>query len=98
MNSNFSRKRVFHAGMNPRLALIGLLLCTASPGQTSADNPRLKTALERYPEADSDKDGILTLEEAKAFKDKHSKERGKGGGMAPQGGERHVYKKTGTTE
>jgi acetyl esterase/lipase len=91
--------------MITRLALIGVLLCGISPGQTSADNPRLKTALERYPDADSDKDGILTLEEAKAFKDKRvtkrgkgDEERGKGDGLAPEGGERHVYKKVGTTE
>jgi acetyl esterase len=84
--------------MITRLALIGVLFSGASPGQTSADNPRLKTALERYPEADADKDGILTLKEAKAFKDKQVKERDKGDGLAPAGGERHVYKKVGTTE
>ena len=84
--------------MITRLALIGIMLCGISPGQTSADNPRLKSALERHPEADADKDGLLTLEEAKAYKDKHLKERGKGGGMAPQGGERHVYKKVGSTD
>ena len=38
--------------------------------QTSADNPRLKRALERFPEADADKDGVLTMPEAKAFKKK----------------------------
>jgi acetyl esterase len=84
--------------MIKRLALIGVLLCGISPGQTSADNPRLKATLERYPEADADKDGVLTLEEAKKFKDKHVKQRSKGDGMAPEGGARHVYKKTGTTE
>jgi acetyl esterase/lipase len=84
--------------MIARYSLIGICLCGASLGQTSADNPRLKAALERYPAADADKDGILTLEEAKIFKDKHVKERDKGGAMAPEGGERHVYKKTGATE
>ena len=54
--------------------------------------------MERYPDADADKDGILTLEEAKTFKSKHLKERGKGDAMAPEGGERHVYKKVGTTD
>jgi ecotin len=48
--------------------MIGICLCGAASGQTSSDNPRLKAALERYPWADSDKDGILTLEEANAFK------------------------------
>jgi acetyl esterase/lipase len=98
MNCNFPLKQGFHAIMTTRLVLMGVLLCGISPGQTSADNPRLKAALERYPEADADKDGILTLEEAKAFKDKHVKERGKGDGMAPEGAERHVYKQVGSTE
>jgi predicted peptidase len=40
--------------------------------QTSADNPRLKKALERFPEADADKDGVLTMDEAKAFKKKNA--------------------------
>ncbi len=67
-------------------------------GQTSADNPRLKTALERYPEADADKNGILTLEEAHAYREKHTKEPGKNETTAPQGGEWQVYKKIGSTE
>ena len=81
-----------------RLVLLGVLLCGICAGQTSADHPRLKAALERYPEADADKDGVLTVEEAKAFQIKHGKERGKGEATAPQGAERHVYKKVGTTE
>ena len=84
--------------MLTRLTLIGICLCGVSFGQTSADNARLKAALERYPEADADKDGTLTLEEAREFKRKHLKERGKGGAQAPEGGERHVYKKVGGTE
>ncbi len=44
------------------------LLCVSLPGQTSANNERLKSALERYPKADANKDGVLTLDEAKAFK------------------------------
>lgn len=35
--------------------------------QTSADNPRLKKALERFPEADADKDGTLTMAEARQY-------------------------------
>ncbi|HEX5790775.1 MAG TPA: alpha/beta hydrolase fold domain-containing protein [Luteolibacter sp.] len=81
--------------MIPRLALIGVLLCGIASGQTSADNPRLKDALERYPDADADKNGILTLEEARSFREKHG---GKGGATAPEGGERHIYKKVGATE
>lgn len=79
--------------MNARYGLLGFFLCGASLAQTSADNPRLKSALERYPEADIDKNGILTLEEAKTFKEKQPKERGKEDGLVPEGGERHVYKK-----
>jgi predicted peptidase len=48
------------------LGLAALPLCS----QTSADNSRLKKALERFPEADADKDGVLTMPEAKAFKNK----------------------------
>jgi acetyl esterase/lipase len=84
--------------MITRLVIMGVLFCGISPGQTSVDEPRLKTALERYPDADSNKDGILTLAEAKAFKDKRVKGRGNDDGMAPEGGERHIYKKVGTTE
>ena len=40
---------------------------------TSENNERLKNALNRYPEADTDKDGILTMSEAKAFKAKKGK-------------------------
>ena len=62
--------------------------------QTSADNPRLKKALELFPEADTDKDGVLTMDEAKAFKST----RGKSEEPALKGGVRHVYKKVGDTE
>jgi len=37
---------------------------------TSETNPRLKKALEKFPEADANKDGVLTLSEAKAYRDK----------------------------
>lgn len=44
-------------------------LCAAAVGrgQTSQDDPRLREGLRRYPEADADGDGILTLREARAF-------------------------------
>lgn len=80
--------------MITRLALIVALLCGISFGQTSADNPRLKEAFERYPEADSNKDGILTKDEAMVYKSK----RGSVEEAAPKGAVRHVYKKVGTTE
>lgn len=35
--------------------------------QTSANNERLKQALEQYPAADANKDGILTMQEARAY-------------------------------
>jgi hypothetical protein len=81
----------FHGAMITRLVIMGVFLCGVSPGQTSADNPRLKAALERYPDADSNKVGIVTLEEAKAFRDKRVKGRGNDDGMAPEEAEPHVY-------
>lgn len=38
--------------------------------ETSENHPRLKKALEKYPEADSNKDGVLTMVEAKAYQAK----------------------------
>src|SRR5262245_9961635 len=40
---------------------------SATEGQTSANNDRLKQALQQYPAADANKDGILTMQEARAF-------------------------------
>lgn len=88
--------------MKKCLCLTTILLgVTSLPffAQTSADNPRLKKALEQYPEADADKNGILTIEEAKAFKNKRGKtEEAAPQGAAPKGAVRHVYKTVGTTE
>ncbi len=39
--------------------------------QTSDDNPKLKAALARFLDADANKDGVLTREEAKAFPKKN---------------------------
>lgn len=39
----------------------------ATEGQTSANNDRLKQALQQYPAADANKDGILTMQEARAY-------------------------------
>lgn len=56
---------------NIQLCLICMLgLCLSVQAQTSEDNPRLKKAMERFPDADADKDGVLTMEEARAYKDK----------------------------
>jgi hypothetical protein len=40
---------------------------SVSWAQTSNDTPRLKRALQQFPEADADQDGVLTLAEAQAF-------------------------------
>ncbi len=42
--------------------------CTAQDEPTSENNARLKKALKQYPEADANKDGILTLKEARAYR------------------------------
>ena len=52
-------------------------------------------------EADKDKDGILTLEEALAFREARGGRRepaGGGAAKAPEGGGRHLYKKVGDVE
>jgi len=46
----------------------GLLLAACAAAQTSADNPRLKEYLEQHPEADANKDGVLTMQEAQAHR------------------------------
>lgn len=80
--------------MNARYVLLGILLGGFCMAQTSKDSPRLREALERHPEADANKDGVLTLDEAKAFKSALEK----ADASSPQGGERHIYKQAGTTE
>lgn len=68
--------------------------------QTSEDNARLKKALDRFPAADANKDGVLSAAEAKAFFNKRQEGRAKGNqpAKAPQGGEKHVYKTVGEVE
>ena len=48
------------------IIVLGLAALPLS-SQTSADNPRLKKALERFPEADADKDGELSANEARQY-------------------------------
>jgi hypothetical protein len=63
--------------------------------QTSEDSLRLEEGVKRFPEADANKDGVLTAAEARAFM---RKKRGQNtrpevtAAQAPEGGERHVYK------
>lgn len=81
---------------------LALGLCLPLLAATSEDTPKLKKALELYPAADADKDGILTLEEATAFRDKElagkPKAKNVAAATAPEGGERIIYKKVGDVE
>lgn len=63
--------------MKIKLALLAAFFLTTSLvyAETSETNERLKRVLKRFPEADANKDGILTMDEAKAFRD----QRGAGG-------------------
>jgi hypothetical protein len=66
--------------------LVSFCLTTALPAApTSENNARLKKNLKDYPEADTDKDGVLPMSEAKAFRTKNQKEK-KGGGQTNRGG------------
>jgi acetyl esterase len=73
-------------------------MCCVAFAQTSVDHARLKSALERYPEADANKDGVLTMAEAKAYREKHANDEDKDNKVVLGGGIRHVYKKAGSTE
>lgn len=66
--------------------------------QTSETVPKLADVLKRYPKADTDKDGILTLAEAIAYRDKHLGKKSGSPALAPEGGTRHIYKTVGGTE
>ena len=81
----------------PYIALT-LALALSSHAQTSDANDRLKWALKRFPEADTNKDGVLTKAEATKFKEQHIGKRDRGeatSAKAPEGGEVHVYKTVG---
>jgi hypothetical protein len=62
-------------------AILVLGLSLAGQAQTSENNPRLKMALEQFPEADADGDGVLTIIEAQAYV---SKQGGKLAGLKKQ--------------
>jgi len=59
-----------------RVAIVATLCLTIIIGgagaeeASSANDERLKRALERFPQADADKDGVLTAGEAQAFRPK----------------------------
>ncbi len=76
------------------ITILLLILAQFAQAQTSKVDPRLQDALERFPEADANGDGVLTLEEAKAFKEKTntpgSKDVG-GGGIRSS----YIYKTVG---
>ncbi len=60
-----------------------LVAATALPGRrlaigqelTSKNNPQLQRALERFPAADANRDGVLTISEAQAYRDRVSPQR-----------------------
>ena len=66
-------------------AIISMGFTMFAYAQTSKDTPRLQEALERYPEADADGDGVLTMEEAKAFREKADKPGRKNSGGKKKG-------------
>ena len=53
-------------------------IASSAIAQTSANNPRLKQLLQQFPQADANRDGVLTLEEAFLF--------GRQAGVIPGGG------------
>ena len=59
-----------------------LLPAAVSQERTSATDQRLATWLERFPDADTNGDGVLTVPEAKAFQQKRQQSRAKGGAGA----------------
>lgn len=79
-----------------KYAIIVSLLSLAlfAQAQTSEDNAKLSDALRRFPQADANGDGVLTMEEAKAFKeqaDKPGRKDGRGDGIRSN----YIYKTVG---
>jgi acetyl esterase/lipase len=55
--------------MKTGITLVLICIAVHAQAQTSDENPRLKAVLKRFPQADANGDGVLTLAEAKAFKE-----------------------------
>ncbi len=78
------------------LAAVAVAMLIAGPGRAadraSRDAERLKRFLQRFPDADANKDGVLTMEEVRAFRTKRQGAGARpkqGGGARPkQGGAR----------
>ncbi len=61
---------VRHVFLAAALCLIVAAGGLRAEGRSSANDERLKRALERFPEADTNKDGVLTMAEARALRPK----------------------------
>jgi len=85
--------------MKTLCTLLGIALSVSAFAQTSENNRRLRNALRDYPEADANKDGVLTLEEARAFKDKTARPDGQTSDQKHDHGmgtrSSHIYKTVG---
>lgn len=69
------------------LVILSVCVCVCGLSRAEADsttNANLKRLFERYPEADANGDGVLTLSEAKAFMEKQRGQKGQGKGKAEQ--------------
>ncbi len=84
--------------MKSLLALISIGLTLFADAQTSKDTPRLKDALERFPKADANGDGELTMEEAKAFKKEMHSDAPEQKPEDADGSNSHIYKTVGKSE
>jgi acetyl esterase len=79
--------------------MFAVVLAPTACAQLPEYGNRLAKALERYPAADANHDGVLTVDEAKVYKKKLMSQKGEGKEVsAPKGGERHIYKKAGEAE
>ena len=50
-----------------KLRLLSVLVLIVAPGSAAESNRQLQEQLKRYPEADTNKDGVLTFDEAQAY-------------------------------